>query len=360
MAQSVKNDWLRLKLAGKQPDEIRKTLDKRYANLVDGVNELRGEDVFQSFLNAYAAAIDPHTDYMTPRSATNLTISISTRWRGSARCCSAGRRRADPRDRARRSGRAQQQVEAGRPHHRRSARCLRREMKDVIGWRDRRCGPDLIRGPATQVRLDVVSAEAPLDSKTDRLVLITRAKVRLEDARAKAETITLPAANGGQPAHTHRRGQAAGFYQDVGARRRNDDYASATRRTSRKMLAQFRAQKVDGVVLDLRNNGGGSLGEAIELTGLFIDKGRWCRCANPAAGSASNDDDKAGVAWDGPLAVLVNRGSASASGDRGRRDPGLRARPGSSARPPSAGHRAEHGRPRPLAGQREAAFGRSS
>ena len=70
--QSVKNDWLRLKLAGKKPDEIRKTLDKRYANMLDSINELKGDEVFQSFLNAYAAAIDPHTDYMTPRSATKL------------------------------------------------------------------------------------------------------------------------------------------------------------------------------------------------------------------------------------------------------------------------------------------------
>jgi hypothetical protein len=67
--QSVKNDWLRLKLAGKSPEEIRKTLDKRYANLDDGIADLNGEDVFQTFLNAYAGAIDPHTDYFTPRSA---------------------------------------------------------------------------------------------------------------------------------------------------------------------------------------------------------------------------------------------------------------------------------------------------
>src|SRR5690606_31831770 len=80
--QSVKNDWLRLKLAGKPADEIRKTLDKRYANLLTSVNELKGEEVFQSFLNAYAGSIDPHTDYMTPRSAENFNLSMSNSLEG--------------------------------------------------------------------------------------------------------------------------------------------------------------------------------------------------------------------------------------------------------------------------------------
>ena len=75
--ESVQNDWLRLKLAGKKPDEIRKTLDKRYANLLGGVDDLNGEDVFQTFLNSYAGAIDPHTDYFTPRSAANFNLTMS-------------------------------------------------------------------------------------------------------------------------------------------------------------------------------------------------------------------------------------------------------------------------------------------
>ena len=80
--QSVKNDWLRLKLAGKQPDEIRKTLDKRYANMLTGIQQLKGEEVFQSFMNAYAGSIDPHTDYMTPRSAQNFNVTMSNSLEG--------------------------------------------------------------------------------------------------------------------------------------------------------------------------------------------------------------------------------------------------------------------------------------
>ena len=309
--QSVKNDWLRLKLAGKKPDEIRKTLDKRYANLLDSVNELKGEEVFQSFLNAYAGAIDPHTDYMTPRSATNFNMQISNSLEGIGAVLFKQDdviliREIVPGGPAARSGKLKSGdriVGVGQG--------ASGEMKDVIGWRTDDA-VDLIRGAAnTQVRLDIVSAEAPLDSKPTR-VLITRAKVRLEDARAKVETITLPAASG-EPARRIGVIKLPGFYQDVEARRRRDgDYASATRDVAR-MLAQFRTQKMDGVVLDLRGNGGGSLSEAIELTGLFIDKGPVVQVRESGGRVSVENDDKAGVAWDGPLAVLVNRGSASAS-----------------------------------------------
>ncbi len=309
--QSVKNDWLRLKLAGKKPDEIRKTLDKRYANMLDSINELKGDEVFQSFLNAYAAAIDPHTDYMTPRSATNFNMTISNSLEGIGAVLFKQDdmvvvREMVPGGPALRSGKLKpgdRIVGVGQG--------ASGEMKDVIGWRTDDV-VDLIRGAAnTQVRLDVVAAEAPLDSKPVR-VLLTRAKVRLEDARAKAESISLPAATG-EPARRIGVIKLPGFYQDVEARRRrDDDYASATKDVAR-MLAQFRAQKMDGVVLDLRGNGGGSLSEAIELTGLFIDKGPVVQVRESGGRVSVEDDDKPGVAWDGPLAVLVNRGSASAS-----------------------------------------------
>ena len=252
--QSIKNDWLRLKMAGKKPEEIRKTLDKRYANMASGVQELKGDEVFQSFLNAYAGSIDPHTDYMTPRSAENFTVSMSNSLEGIGAVLFKQDdviviREVVPGGPAMRSGQLKSgdrivgvgQGESG-------------EMKDVIGWRTDDA-VQLIRGSAnTKVRLDIVPAEAPLDSKPNR-VLLTRAKVRLEDARAKAETIIVPA-EGDQPARRIGVIKLPGFYQDFEARRRQDqDYASATRDVA-KMLAQFRASKVDGVVLDLRNNGG--------------------------------------------------------------------------------------------------------
>ena len=309
--QSVKNDWLRLKLAGKPADEIRKTLDKRYANLLTSVQQLKGDEVFQSFMNAYTGSIDPHTDYMNPRSAENFNMQMSNSLEGIGAVLFRQDdvvvvREMVPGGPAARSGRLKpgdRIVGVGQG--------VSGEVKDVIGWRIDDV-VQLIRGAAnTQVRLDVVPAEAPLDSKP-QLVTITRAKVRLEDARAKAEAIVLPAASA-QPARRIGVIKLPGFYQDFEARRRGDKtYASATRDVA-KMLADFRAQKVDGVVLDLRGNGGGSLSEAVELTGLFIDKGPVVQVRESGGKVNVQYDQDAGVAWDGPLAVLVNRGSASAS-----------------------------------------------
>ena len=307
----VMNDWLRLKIAGKAPDDIRKTLDKRYANLQDSYSELTGEDVFQSFLNSYAGAIDPHTDYFTPRSAENFNLQMSLSLEGIGAVLQKQDEvvvireivpggpadlsdQLDPGDRIVAVG----QGKSG-------------EMKDVVGWRIDDV-VELIRGPKdTQVRLDIVPAEATLDSKPARLV-ITRAKVRLEESAAKAKTITIPA-QGEAPARRIGVVELPAFYQDFDGRRRNaDDYASATRDVAR-LLAGFRAQKVDGVVLDLRNNGGGSLTEAVELTGLFIDQGPVVQVRESGGRVQVDADRSAGVAWDGPLAVLINRGSASAS-----------------------------------------------
>ena len=309
--QSVKNDWLRLKLAGKPADEIRRTLDKRYANQLAGLQELKGDEVFQSFLNAYAGSIDPHTSYLTPRSAENFNVSMSNSLEGIGAVLFKQDdviviREVVPGGPAMRSGQLKSGdriVGVGQGGS--------GEVKDVVGWRTDDA-VQLIRGAAnSKVRLDIVPAEAPLDSKPVR-VLLTRAKVRLEDARAKAETIVLPAA-GDQPQRRIGVVKLPGFYQDFEARRRNDsDYASATRDVTR-MLAQFRAQKVDGVVLDLRNNGGGSLNEAVELTGLFIDQGPVVQVRESGGRVSVQHDRDRGVAWDGPLAVLVNRASASAS-----------------------------------------------
>jgi carboxyl-terminal processing protease len=309
--QSVRNDWLRLKLAGKKGDEIRKTLDKRYANLARTVAELDSTDAFSSFLNAYTAAIDPHTDYMDPRTADRFNQQMSLSLEG----IGAQLQKQDdvtvirevlPGGPAIRSG----QLEAG-------DRIVavgqggNAPMEDVVGWRL----DDVvskIKGPkGTQVRLDVIPPEAGMDSKPRRVSLV-RDKIKLTEDAAKAKVIEIPA-RGSMPARRIGVVELPGFYQDFNARRSNDgDYVSASRDVAR-LLAQFRAQKVDGVVMDLRNNGGGSLSEAIELTGLFIDKGPVVQVRESGGRVSVESDQNAGVAWDGPLAVLVNRGSASAS-----------------------------------------------
>ncbi|NYZ61771.1 carboxy terminal-processing peptidase [Luteimonas deserti] len=310
--QSVRNDWLRLQLAGKQPDEIRKTLDRRYLNMGNTVASLNGEDAFSSFLNAYTGTIDPHTDYFNPRAARlfNQNMSLSLEGIGAqlqkqddvvvireviAGGPAAMSNRFKPGDRIVGVG----QGTSG-------------PMEDVVGWRIDDV-VEKIKGPKdTQVRLDVVPAEATLDSEPVRITL-TRARVRLEEQAAKAQTLTLPADTPGGRDKQIGVIKLPAFYQDFeGRRTRNGEYASATRDVAR-LLEQFKQQKVDGVVLDLRNNGGGSLNEAVELTGLFIDQGPVVQVRESGGRVGVQGDRDPGVAWDGPLAVLINRGSASAS-----------------------------------------------
>lgn len=310
--QSVRNDWLRLKLAGKADDEIRKTLDRRYLNTANTVASLNDEDAFSSFLNAYTGSIDPHTDYFNPRAARLFNQSMSLSLEGIGAQLqkqddvvvirevipggpAAMSNRFKPGDRI---------VGVGQGTN--------GPMEDVIGWRIDDV-VDKIKGPKdTQVRLDVVPAEATLDSEPVRITL-TRARVRLEEQAAKAETLTLPADTEGGREKQIGVIKLPAFYQDFeGRRNRDGEYASATRDVAR-LLEEFKAKQVDGVVLDLRNNGGGSLNEAVELTGLFIDQGPVVQVRESGGRVGVQGDREPGVAWDGPLAVLINRGSASAS-----------------------------------------------
>ncbi|MDQ3206576.1 MAG: S41 family peptidase, partial [Pseudomonadota bacterium] len=309
--QSVRNDWLRLKLAGKKPDEIRKTLDKRYANLARSIAELKGEDVFQTFVNSYANAIDPHTDYLTPRSAENFNLTMSLSLQGIGAVLQkqddvVAIREIVPGGPAGKSGLltpGDRVVAVGQG--------TSGPMEDVVGWRIDDVVAKIRGAKGTEVRLDVIPAEAMLDSKPNRVMLV-RDAVRLEDQAAKSKIITIPAA-GEAPASRIGVIELPGFYQDFEGRRKNNgDYASATRDVA-KLLTKLGAQGVDGVVLDLRNNGGGSLTEAIELTGLFIDQGPVVQVRESGGRVSVEGDSDPGIAWEGPLAVLINRGSASAS-----------------------------------------------
>ena len=309
--QSVRNDWLRLKLAGKKPDEIRKTLDKRYANLAESVGELDDTDAFSVFLNAYTAAIDPHTDYFDPRSAERFNQAMSLSLEG----IGAQLQKQDdvvvirevlpggPAMKSKQLAAGDRIVGVGQGAD--------GPMEDVVGWRI----DDVvakIKGPkGTQVRLDIIPPQAGMDSKPVRVSLV-RDKIKLTADAAKSKVLDIPA-RGDLPARRIGVIELPGFYQDFEGRRSNsDDYASATRDVAR-LLVDLRAQHVDGVVMDLRNNGGGSLSEAVELTGLFIDQGPVVQVRESGGRISVENDRKPGVAWDGPLAVLINRGSASAS-----------------------------------------------
>lgn len=306
----VKNDVLRLRLAGREMDKIRETLDKRYKNFGERIRQIDAEDVFQSFMNAYAGAIEPHTSYMNPRTSENFNISMRLSLEGIGAVL--GRddeeftvvRSVVPGGPAALSGKVKPgdrivavgQGESG-------------PMVDVVGWRLDDV-VDLIRGPKDSVvRLDVLPAEAGIDGE-HVLLSLSRQKVKLEEQAAKKEVIEV-----GEGENVRRVGVISlpAFYQDFEGRRRDEpDYRSATRDVA-LLLEELKAENVEGVVIDLRNNGGGSLDEATELTGLFIDTGPVVQIKDAGRRVSIQTDRKPGVAWDGPLAVMINRASASAS-----------------------------------------------
>src|SRR5690606_23234064 len=184
-------------------------------------------------------------------------------------------------------------------------------VEDVIGWRIDDVVARIRGAKGTQVNLEYIPAENGIDGE-HQFVMLTRARVQLAEQAAKRKTYTIPGRDG-LPARLIGVIELPTFYQDFEGRRRNGkDYTSASRDVA-ELLEEFKAEGVDGVVLDLRNNGGGSLDEAVQLTGLFVDQGPVVQVRESGGRVSVNGDRSPGVAWDGPLAVLVNRASASAS-----------------------------------------------
>jgi len=305
----VKNDWLQLKLAGKDDKKIVETLDKRYENFLKRMAKVKSEDAFQIFMNAYTMAVDPHTNYMIPKTSENFDISMRLSLFG------IGAVLEDKDDYT-----TIRELVAGSPAALSGklkvgdrivgvAQGDQGAMTDVVGWRlDDTVA--LIRGPADSVVvLDVIPAATSPDS-THKQVALVRKKISLEDQAAKKSVLSL--ADKGAP---RRIGVISlpTFYEDFEAKQKGEaDYKSAARDVAR-LLGELKEEKVDGVLIDLRNNGGGSLTEAIDLTSLFVGSGPIVQ-QRDASGDISVAKGKApGVAWDGPLGVLINRASASAS-----------------------------------------------
>lgn len=305
----VKNDWLRLKLAGKDDKGVVEILDKRYDNFLKRIGRVKSADAFQSFMNAYTMAIEPHTNYMGPRAAQDFNISMRLSLVGIGAVLVeldeyATIRELIPGGPASLSG----QLKSG-DRIAGVAQGERGVMTDVMGWRlDETVA--LIRGAADSVvLLDVLPADAGPDGK-HKLVSLVRKTISLEEQAAKASVRSVIDGRA-----TRRVGVISlpSFYEDFEARQRGvQDYKSAARDVAR-LLDGFKKEKVDSVLIDLRNNGGGSLAEAVMLTGLFIDKGPVVQQRNASGEIKVESDTQAGVAWDGPLGVLINRGSASAS-----------------------------------------------
>jgi carboxyl-terminal processing protease len=309
----VKNDYLRLKLTDKEETEIIKTLTERYDNLDRRINELKPDDVFQFFMNAFATSIEPHTAYLSPRTSENFEISMKLSLEGIGALL--GREteyttisRVVPGGPADKDGRlkAGDRITA-------VGQDLEGKMVDVIGWRVDDV-VDLIRGPKhTVVRLEVLPADESITGQTT-IIDIVRNEVKLEEQAAKNEIIEIPV-GGKDSEEVVKIGiiDLPVFYIDFNGRAENrPDYRSSTRDV-RKLIGELEEQGVQGIVVDLRNNGGGSLLEATTLTGLFIDQGPVVQVRSANGRISQEEDTEPGMAWSGPMAVLVNRYSASAS-----------------------------------------------
>jgi len=305
----VKNQALSLKLTGKKQEEITDLLRKRYERLLKSYEQLNDEDVFSFFMNCITEAYDPHTNYLSPK-ATDLfkqSMSLSLEGIGAqlqtendytkvARILPGGPAEKSNKLHANDIITGVAQGQDG-------------EMVDVIGWRLDDV-VKLIKGPkGSAVRLQVLPAATGVNGAPVILSFV-RDKVKLEDQAAKKKTVNYSVSGKSMKLGVI---TLPGFYMDFEAYQKHDpDYRSTTRDV-KKLIKELQSENVDGIVMDLRNNGGGSLTEPIDLTGLFIKDGPVVQVRNSNGNVEVGVDDDKQVFYNGPLIVLTNRFSASAS-----------------------------------------------
>jgi len=308
--QRVKSDALSLMLTGKSWPETAETLRKRYERVLQRVGQVNADDVFETLMNAYAAVYDPHSNYFSPRSSEEYRIQMSLSYEGIGASLqlvddyvtissllpggpAAAANTLKPNDRI---------LAVGQGHD--------GALTDVVGWRLDDV-VQLIRGKGdTLVRLQVLPAGAAPGTNV-HIVELMRGKVTLENQAAKKEVREVHLGE-----RTLRVGviTVPGFYEDNDARNSGDPNYRTTARDVRRLIGELEAGgPLDALVLDLRADGGGFLPEATALTGLFINQGPVVQLKNSDGRIEVLDDPEPGIAYGGPLAVLVDRTSASAS-----------------------------------------------
>ncbi len=308
--QSLTLAMLNLKLSGQEEQESREALIRRYESQVSNLNQQDTRTVVEFYLNAMAHLFDPHTDYFSPRESENFEINMSLSLEG----IGAVLAREDEFTQV-------MEIVAGGPAD------LQGELKpndrivaiaegadcpflDIVGWRLDEV-VDMIRGPGgTQIRLRIIPAEADELSEERRVVTIVRDRVKLEDNAAKGEVQQYE-----QDGRTWRVGviDIPSFYLDIQAMRERDQEYRSTTRDVLNILQDFSEQNVDGVIVDLRGNGGGSLMEAATLVDLFVDPGPVVQIRDHDGNVYRNNRARNPAFYNGPLMVLTDRLSASAS-----------------------------------------------
>lgn len=305
----VKNDFLELELAGHETEAIPEALRARYARMVRRVFQIDADDVLQYFLNAYTQSVDPHSNYFSPRASENFRIRMSLSLEGiGAALQTVGEhtvvRRIVPGGPADRSG--QLGIDDRIVGVRQDAE---RDVTDIVSWRLEDV-VNLIRGPkGSTVHLRVLPAGAL--SGAPRTISLVRDRIELADQSASRRITESRASDGS----IVRIGiiDVPSFYLDLAGRSAGrQNYRSASRDV-RRLIGELRTEGIDGLIVDLSDNQGGSLDEALLVAGLFIETGPVVQIRKSSGHLEVRWDQDPSTVWDGPLGVLVNRGSASAS-----------------------------------------------
>ncbi len=304
----IKYDLLVQKMEKTSPEEAREKLLRRYRSFAKRMHQMTADELLETYLSSLTSSLDPHTSFMSPGTLENFEIGMRLQLDGIGASLKAEDGYTTvaelvPGGAADKDGRLKKKdriVGVGQGREGEIVDVVDVNLNEVV---------KLIRGErGTVVRLKVI----PVGQTVPTVYDIVRAKIELQDSAARGEVIE----DGDKPDGTPWRIgviNLPSFYMDMAAARQGQaDYKSSTR-DCRKLLDGFRQQQVDCVVLDLRNNGGGSLPESISLTGLFIDTGPVVQIKDADQRVQQYDDLEPGVAWDGPLVVLVNKFSASAS-----------------------------------------------
>jgi len=305
----IKSQSLSLKLNGKNKEEINEIIEQRYERFEKAISQYKAEDVFELYMNSIAESFDPHTNYFSPRTSERFRQNMSLSLEGiGARLQTENdytkvvqivpKGPADKSDLLHENDRiiGVAQGDDG-------------EMVDIIGWRIDDV-VDLIKGPkGTTVRLEILPAETGINGPAE-VISIVREKVKLEDMKAKSNIISF-----NKDGKDYKIGvvELPSFYMDFDAYQAGDPNYNSTTRDVKKLVQELSSQGIDGLLVDLRNNGGGSLAEAIDLTGLFIKNGPVVQVKTAANKIEVGEDLDPELIYDGPLAVLINRFSASAS-----------------------------------------------
>ena len=303
----TKNELLVALMSETLSDDPEKVLLKRYKNKIRRIQQQKEEDIFSIAINTLTNQFDPHSAYLSPRSAEDFDMNMSLKLEGIGALLGADDDYTKivslvPGGPAEKSGEILPEDKIKRI---RQINAEDKEYVDVVGWRIDEV-VDLIRGKSgTQLEIEFISSDSA--DNTRKLVTLTREEIKLEDRAAKSKIIETKEGN--------KIGiiDLPSFYIDFNAyQNRDSDYRSSSNDVE-DILKDFNAKDVDGIILDLRNNGGGALIEANKIVGLFVSSGPTVQVKHKTGYIQPYGARNAKQAWQKPMAVLVNRYSASAS-----------------------------------------------